>query len=184
MNRKLIATIIVLLLTIFGFSDLIDDSIVNEAAVGQIDTSTQESSDDLYELVRVTDGDTIVVEKSGKEEKIRLIGIDTPELHDGRGGVECFANEAKNKLEEILEGHKIRLELDQSQGERDRYGRLLSFVFRDDNMLVNKFMLQNGFAYEYTYNKPYKYQDDFKRDESYAKENEIGLWSEEFCPTD
>ena len=126
---------------------------------------------------RVIDGDTIEVNLNGKLEKVRLIGIDSPEIVDPRKPIQCFAKEASDKAKSLLTNQIIRLESDVSQGERDKYGRLLRYVFLNDNNF-NKLMISEGFAHEYTYNIPYKYQKEFKNAESQARENKKGLWSD------
>jgi hypothetical protein len=75
----------------------------------------------------------------------------------------------------------VRLEADASQGERDTYGRLLRYVWREDGLHFNDWMIRNGYAFEYTYNKPYKYQATFKEAQRYASDNNLGLWSPATC---
>lgn len=135
----------------------------------------------LYRVLRVVDGDTIDVLIDEKTYRLRLIGMNTPETVDPRTKVECFGKEASNKAKELLSDNFVSLESDDSQGERDKYGRLLRYVFLSDGTNFNKFMIENGFAYEYTYDLPYKYQNDFKNAQSYAMQNELGLWSNLTC---
>jgi micrococcal nuclease len=143
--------------------------------------SENENFSDLYEVVDVVDGDTISVIIEGKIEKLRLIGIDTPETVDPRKSVQCFGKEASDKAKELLSGKKVFLEKDNSQGERDKYNRLLKYVILEDKTNFNKKMIEEGFAHEYTYNIPYKYQEEFKRAEKEARENKKGLWAENTC---
>lgn len=151
----------------------------NEAP--DINSLEQISNTNLYQVTKVVDGDTIDVEINGKTERLRLIGINTPETVDPRKSVECFGKEASNKAKEMLSGKKVYLESDISQGERDKYGRLLSYVFLEDGTNFNFWMIDNGYAYEYTYNLPYKYQIDFKKAQTDAQNNKIGLWSPDAC---
>jgi micrococcal nuclease len=130
----------------------------------------------IYEVVRVVDGDTIDVSIDGKVERLRLIGINTPETVDPRKPVECFGKEASEKAESILFGKRIVLEIDPSQGERDKYDRLLRYVFFEDGTNFNLLMIREGYAYEYTYNLPYKYQTEFKQTQKEAEKNKVGLW--------
>jgi|SRR6056297_2622686 len=134
-----------------------------------------------YEVSNVVDGDTIDVIIDGEEERIRMIGVDTPETKDPRTTVECFGKEASQKTEEELSGKEVRLEFDETQGERGKYGRLLVYVFLKDGTNFNKSLIKQGYAHEYTYNIPYKYQKEFKQAEDYARENEKGLWGPEVC---
>lgn len=131
-------------------------------------------------VVKVIDGDTINVELSGKAETIRLIGIDAPEQNDPRRPVQCFANEAANKAKELLSGKTILLEADATQGDRDKYQRLLRYIFLAQTN-INKLLISEGYAHEYTYNLPYRYQSEFKQAENEAREAERGLWADEAC---
>lgn len=135
----------------------------------------------LYMVSDVVDGDTIKVVISGEEKTLRLIGIDTPETVDPRKPVECFGKEASDKAKELLSGEKVRLEIDPTQDNVDRYGRLLRYVHREDGLFFNKWMIENGYAHEYTYETPYQYQAEFKQAETEARENEIGLWNPSAC---
>ncbi len=139
------------------------------------------ASGDYYSVIRVVDGDTIVVDINGNIEKLRLIGLDTPETVDPRKPVQCFGVEASNKAKELLEGKKVKLENDISQGERDKYNRLLRYVYLEDGTLFNKLMIESGYGHEYTYVIPYKYQEEFMKAETYARENNLGLWNPDVC---
>lgn len=129
-------------------------------------------------ITRVIDGDTVEVGGLGK---IRLIGIDTPETVDPRKPVQCFGREASDKAKQMLTGKKVRLESDPTQGDRDKYGRSLRYIYLEDGTFFNKWMIENGFAHEYTYNIPYKYMDEFKAAERAAQDAGRGLWSENAC---
>ena len=146
-------------------------------SVNQIESA----KDNLYKIVKVIDGDTVTVEINSSKETIRLIGINTPETVDPRKPVECFGIEASNKAKEILTGKSVRLEADSIVGERGKYGRLLRYIFLEDGTNFNKMMISEGYAYEYTYNSPYKYQDEFKQAEKEAREVERGLWADGVC---
>jgi len=135
----------------------------------------------LYKVIRVIDGDTVNVEIDGKEESVRLIGIDSPETKDPRKPVQCFGNEASTKLSGILNGKQVELISDETQDDKDKYGRLLRYIFVEDGTNINKFMVEEGYAFEYTYNVPYKYMDEFKQVELVAREKQLGLWAEDNC---
>ena len=136
-----------------------------------------------YTVIQVVDGDTIKVSMNGEKVTIRLIGVDTPETVDTRKPVQCFGKEATNKMIELLRSKIVLLEEDQSQGDKDKYGRLLRYVFLPDGINVNKTLVQEGYAYEYTYNLPYKYQDEFKKAQISARESKRGLWADNACIT-
>lgn len=137
--------------------------------------------DVFYSVVKVVDGDTIDVEINGITERIRLIGIDTPETVDPRKTVQCFGAEASAKAKELLENKKVKLEKDETQGDRDKYGRLLRYIHLEDTLFFNLWMIKNGYAREYTYNTPYRYQFEFKQAEEHAKKNTLGLWNPDNC---
>ncbi|MFA5830648.1 MAG: thermonuclease family protein [Candidatus Paceibacterota bacterium] len=136
---------------------------------------------ELYNVVRVIDGDTFVVQINGANKSVRLIGLDTPEAVDPRKTVECFGKEASAEAKKILAGKSVRLEMDSSQGEHDKYGRMLAYVFLDDGTNFNRLMIENGYGHEYAYDAPYKYQKEFMQAENEARKNKRGLWAEGVC---
>lgn len=144
---------------------------------------TSQTSPDYYSVTKVVDGDTFKVSIDGSEKTVRLIGLDTPETVDPRKPVQCFGTEASNKAKNLLSGKKVKLEADSSQGNLDKYGRLLRYAFLEDGTLFNKWMIANGYGHEYTYNLPYKYQAEFEEAERLARENKLGLWADGVCDT-
>ena len=135
-----------------------------------------------YQVEKVVDGDTIEIKRYGRIEKVRLIGVDTPETLDPRKSVQCFGKEASDNTKKLLEGRKVKIEMDSLVGERDKYNRLLAYVWTDQGKLINMDLISNGFAHEYTYRSQiYKYQSQFKDAEKLAKESELGFWSPQTC---
>lgn len=132
-------------------------------------------------VIKTIDGDTVNIDMDKKTWSVRLIGLDAPEAHDPRKPVQCFAKEATNRLKDILDGKMIFLEADSTQGDKDKYNRLLRYLFLEDGTNINELMLSEGFAHEYTYNLPYKYRDDFKQAEIEARESKRGLWADGAC---
>lgn len=132
-------------------------------------------------VTRVIDGDTLWVLVNEKTEKVRLIGVDTPETVDPRKPVQCFGKEASDFTKALLLNKQIILEADLSQGDRDKYGRLLRYVFLNDGTLVNQKIIADGYGHEYTYRIPYKYQTEFKTAEQFARTREQGLWAPNAC---
>lgn len=171
MRRLITALILVVLISFSIISNYRKDSSVK-------DISNENS---LYEVVSVTDGDTIKLYIDDNVESVRLIGIDTPETVHPNKPVECFGSEASNRAKEILEGQYVKLETDASQGTKDKYDRLLGYLILADGRNFNKLMIEEGYAYEYTYSIPYKYQEEFKQAEIDAKNNERGLWAPGVC---
>jgi micrococcal nuclease len=132
-------------------------------------------------VLRVVDGDTIHVSLNNKDITIRMIGIDTPETVDPRKPVQCFGKEASNHAHQLLDGTTVYLEQDSSQGDYDKYNRLLSYIWMSDGRLFNQVMIAEGYAFEYTYNLPYKYQSQFKDDQHNAQSQQLGLWAPTTC---
>ena len=158
--------------------------IVSKNPVGQIanikhsvfDISVETKDDALVLVVRIVDGDTIVVSENGAEEKVRLIGIDAPETVDPYKPVQCFGAEASRETKELLTNQQVLLKSDSSQGDRDKYGRLLRYVYLTDGTFINLSLVTNGYAREYTYRAPYQFQSEFKSAESSARAERLGLW--------
>lgn len=137
-----------------------------------------------YEVTKVTDGDTIHIDMDGRDEVVRLIGINTPETVDPRRPVQCFGKEASTRMKELASGKIVRLEYDQSQNTRDAYDRLLAYVYLEDGQMLNRKMIAEGYAYEYTYLKPYKYHKEFRELQTLARTSERGLWAPTTCNGD
>jgi micrococcal nuclease len=131
-------------------------------------------------VVRVVDGDTLVADFAGREEKVRLIGIDTPESVKPNTPVECFGKEASHHLEDLLpEGTAIRVERDVEA--RDEYGRLLGYVYRSkDDLFVNRAQTEDGFADLLTFPPNVAHTDDFTAAVAAARAANRGLWAS--CP--
>jgi micrococcal nuclease len=122
------------------------------------------------------DGDTVDVDIAGAEERVRLIGIDTPESVADDRPVECFGPEAKDRLAQLLPvGTEVRLERDVEA--RDRYDRLLAYVFRtSDDLLINLALVQEGFAEARRFEPNIARQAELDRAEDDAKAAGRGLW--------
>jgi micrococcal nuclease len=131
----------------------------------------------LARIVRVVDGDTVVVRLAGEEERVRLIGIDTPESVDPRAPVECFGAEASARTAELLPpGTEVRLVRDAEA--RDRYGRLLAYVYRrDDDTFVNLALAEEGYASVLTYPPNVAHTAELVAAAASAREEGRGLWS-------
>lgn len=144
-------------------------------------TPTSDASQALYQVAKTVDGDTIKASIDGKVETIRLIGVDTPETKDPRKKVQCFGQAASDYTKANLAGKNVRLEADRSQDNRDKYGRLLRYVFLPDGTNFNLQLVQDGYAYEYTYDVPYQYQSQFKAAQTAAEAQSKGLWAASTC---
>jgi micrococcal nuclease len=124
----------------------------------------------------VVDGDTIEVDLGGQHEKVRLLGIDTPETHHPTKPVQCFGPEASEHTAELLPaGTEVRLERDDE--ERDDYGRLLAYVYRrPDDLFVNLALVQQGYASLLTIRPNVAHLADLTAAESSARRQDLGLW--------
>lgn len=161
----------------------VSETVVNDSIVTNTntETSTPANTQKTYLVTKVVDGDTLTISKDGSSVTLRLIGIDTPETVHPSKPVECFGVEASNKAKSLLSGKYITLETDDSQGTYDKYQRMLAYVYLPDGTMFNKYMISEGYAYEYTYGTPYKYQSEFKQAQSSAKQNKKGLWTDGVC---
>src|SRR5829696_180066 len=136
-------------------------------------------------LIEVTDGDTIRVDVGGRNEPVRLILIDAPETHDPNRPPECFGQEATTYLSWLLSlGGDLYLETDVS--DRDRFGRLLRYVWLDfgdgEVYLVNEALVRAGYAAFSTFPPDVKYVEEIREAGQFAREYGYGLWSG--CITD
>jgi len=128
-----------------------------------------------YKVTRVVDGDTIIVDLNGTEERVRLIGIDTPEsVHPDKEKNVEYGQIASAYTKNKLEGKQVYLEFDVQ--ERDQYGRLLAYVYVDGEMF-NKTLLEQGHAKVATYPPNVKYVDEFTVLQQEAREQKKGIWN-------
>jgi micrococcal nuclease len=127
-------------------------------------------------VVRVVDGDTLVVDIDGVEERVRLIGIDTPESVAPDRPVECYGKEASERMEELVPpGTPIHLARDIEA--RDQYERLLAYVYRaDDGLHVNLDQVVGGYAEASSYPPNTALQPEFDHAQRQAREADAGLW--------
>ncbi len=135
----------------------------------------------LYKVLEVVDGDTIGVAIDGEVRKVRFIGMDTPETRKPNTPVQCFGKEASAYTTKLLASKNVVLKNDPTQAKEDRYGRMLAYVYTEDGIFVNKKLVEDGYAFEYTYNVPYQFQKEFKTAERLARENGKGLWAADTC---
>ncbi len=145
-------------------------------AVGATQEPKAIGEHNYYYVSSVTDGDTIKVVIDGKIEKVRLLGIDTPETKDPRKPVQCFGKESSNYSKNLMEGQYVRLEKDPTQGDKDKYNRLLRYVYLSDNTDVNAKLLEQGFAIAYV-RYPVLKMDMYKVLQKQAEEKQLGLWA-------
>lgn len=199
--NKVVLSILGIIILLFSVGLFIDDKDVVQDIALQTQQETENSKIDIkikngepfvetgqkitetqdYPVIKVVDGDTLSVNIDGNTQTLRLIGIDTPETVHPSKPVECFGIEASNKAKQVLNGQSVRIEQDSTQGDYDKYNRLLVYVFLKDGTNFNKLMIEEGYGYEYTYDLPYKYQSEFKQAEEQAKVLKKGLWADNAC---
>lgn len=132
----------------------------------------------LLAISKFVDGDTFwVSNEQGQKEKIRLIGIDTPEARrTGRTEVEYFGKEASEYVKRILTGRKVRLEYDVER--YDRYKRTLAYVYLDDGTFLNALLVKEGYASAATFPPNVKYAEYFVKLQREARTQKKGIWKE------
>lgn len=135
--------------------------------------STLEIPFETFKVVHVSDGDTIDVEKDNIRYTVRLLGIDTPELHKPDYPIECFANEAKLFLEKLILYKQVKLVKDVE--DTDRYDRKLRYVFINEKN-INKILVENGFSYLFSNPKNVLYYKELNSALKYAMNSKKGLW--------
>lgn len=134
-----------------------------------------------YTIVRVVDGDTFICAIEGEEQRVRLIGVDTPESVHPNKEVEYFALEASSYLKQMLEGQQVLLAYDPANSaskHKDRYGRILAYAYRAaDSLFVNAEIIREGYGHAYL-NYPFQYMEAFLKYERDARLHGRGLWSQ------
>ncbi|MDP9385563.1 MAG: thermonuclease family protein [Actinomycetota bacterium] len=127
-------------------------------------------------VVRVVDGDTIHVELTGRREKVRYIGVDTPETRKPGSPIECFGKRASAHNARLVAGERVRLLRDAEP--RDRYGRLLAYVYRvRDGLFVNAELVRGGYAQPLTIPPNVAHAAEFSALAREAREAGRGLWA-------
>jgi micrococcal nuclease len=128
-----------------------------------------------YRVTRFVDGDTITIDMNGAKETVRMIGVDTPETHKPNSPVQCYGPAASAFTKNLIGDKKIRLEADPTNQNRDRYGRLLRYVYLPDGRMVQAELISGGYGFAYTL-FPFQKTDDFVSREAAAKQANKGLW--------
>lgn len=169
-NKNKLISIIITLTVVVAITYGKDNGIIPKGLIPEWldDKSSSIESGKVY-CDRVVDGDTIVVLMDGKKEKVRMIGIDTPEsVHPDKSRNTPMGKIASKYTKDNLEGKYVTLETDVQ--ERDKYGRILAYVYLDDKMF-NKTLLEEGLAELMTIPPNVKYVDDFKKIEAERQNN-------------
>jgi micrococcal nuclease len=140
-------------------------------AINLIFSSTALSDNNIFTVEKVQDGDTLLLNDGTR---IRLIGVDTPELHHPAKPVQYFAEEAYKFTKNMAEGRKVKLAFDWQR--IDKYDRTLAYVYLLNGKMINAEIIKQGYGFAYT-KYPFKYIDEFRSYENEARGKEIGLWS-------
>lgn len=176
-RRHRLVAIILLLLSGLSYLQL-------AGRFGSAASLLQTSQPGLYAVQSFVDGDTIAVLMNGQIEKIRFIGVDTPETHKPNTPVQCYGPAAASFTKSIIGGRSIRLVSDSLSTDRDRYNRLLRYVYLADGTLVNEQLIRNGYGFYYPY-FPFSKSTQFLAAERQAQSNRRGLWAHcQPIPTD
>lgn len=164
--KKLIALIVALGFLLFGVY-----------STQKTATHSSLNLTNTYTVTQVFDGDTIEVNMDGHKEKVRFIGVDTPETHDPRKAVQCFGRAAANFTKQKLEKQTIRLEADPINTNRDRYDRLLRYVYTTQGELINATLIKEGYGFAYL-GFPFTKSDEFRQYQVQARQQNKGLWAD------
>jgi len=130
----------------------------------------------FYSVTQFDDGDTIIVDMNGVEEKVRFIGVDTPETKDPRKPVQCFGKAASTFTKNLIGDQPVKLEADPTNTNRDRYNRLLRYVYLPDGTLVNLEIIRQGYGFAYV-GFPVQKLEEFKAAQAEARKANRGLWA-------
>jgi micrococcal nuclease len=122
-------------------------------------------------VVEVNDGDTITVLQDGTRERVRLIGIDAPELEQRPWG-----QKAKRYLKDSVNASQWTVSLEFDVERTDKYGRLLSYVWTPDRRMINVQMLGEGYAMLFTFPPNVRYIDEFRKAQDEARRKGLGIW--------
>lgn len=173
-DKKRIIKMVVILLFI-GYGIATKQNQIKQATPEPIKQISQKIEAGYYKVAKFDDGDTIMVDMDGKNETVRFIGVDTPEVKDPRKPVQCFGKAASNFTKQLIGDNPVKLEADPTNTNRDRYNRLLRYVYLPDGTLVNAEIIKQGYGFAYT-SFPFTKKDEFKALQQEAKDKNLGLW--------
>ena len=130
----------------------------------------------LVRILTVIDGDTVDIEIDGQTERVRLIGVNTPETKHPTKPIECFGPEASAYMTQLLpKGTEVRIERDEEA--RDRYGRMLLYLYRDsDNLFINLDLISRGYGTPMSIEPNTFHRNDFVHAAALAEASNVGLW--------
>jgi micrococcal nuclease len=149
----------------------------SEALVFPQEKGAGAAQTELFNIVKIVDGDTVWIATEGNKEKVRMLCVDTPETSEKKKHPLGF--KAKEFTRKLLKGKKVRLRKDPKQGDRDKYGRLLRYLFTKQGMNVSLEIVASGWsAYYVKYGKSSLYHDELIQAENEAKKAKLGIWAD------
>jgi len=168
LTKKNISLVLGLIIFAVGY-------VQTQQAPEAVKQAATENQPGLYSVTRFVDGDTITVDMNGTKETIRMIGVDTPETHKPNSPVQCYGPAASAFTKNLIGNQKVRLEADPKNQNRDRYDRLLRYVYLPDGRMVARELIAGGYGFAYTL-YPFSNKADFVAAETEAKQAAKGLW--------
>ncbi len=175
MNKRTFTLVIILLVCVLGLS-VATFALAPKVAAFPVLKKPDFSGQAACEVIRVVDGDTILVKTDTGLSKVRLIGVDTPETVHPSKPIERYGKEASLFLTNLLKGEQVYLLYEGEKATTDKYSRLLAYVYRaPDGLFANVEIIRQGYGYAYT-RFPFKYKTEFRQLEQFAKQAKKGLW--------
>jgi micrococcal nuclease len=138
--------------------------------VGELSVGAQE----LVRVNKVIDGDTIVLESGNR---VRLLGVNTPEVNHPIKPAEPFGKEAAEFTRRLAEGKLVRLEFDPHVSKQDKHSRIFAYVFLQDGTFLNAEIIRQGYGFVVRGSPPLRYEFDFVRLELNARKRRLCLWA-------
>lgn len=166
---------IILFVMIFALGDLIGSRILAPDSTIKFDEPVPAP----YRVIAAEDGDTIKVKIEDQTETVRLLGINAPEIEGVGAKEECYGKQASEETKRLLLDKEVYLIPDSQVPDRDKYDRLLRYVFLENGDFINAKLVKNGFAYAFKIEPSLQLLEQFNFYEREAEENKRGLWG--FC---
>jgi micrococcal nuclease len=174
MQRKYFV-ILVLVIALVGLGGIFLYA-AQSGGFGGLGRAAQEDQPGLYAINHFIDGDTIAVNMNGHTEKVRFIGVDTPETHKPNTPVQCYGPQAAAFTKQTIGSRRVRLVSDPLSTDRDRYNRLLRYIYLPDGTNVEETLIRDGYGFYYPY-FPFSKSAQFAADEQTAMSAHRGLWA-------
>ena len=146
----------------------------NVIQVPRLSRNLQQHQPGMYRVVQVNDGDTLTVARSGQVDQVRMLGVNTPEIHHPEKPVQCYGSRAAQFSRNLI-GEEVRLAADPLDDNRDVYGRLLRYVYTPDGTHVNARLISEGYGFAYMRFR-FQKRPQYRQLQRLARENNRGLW--------